>query len=109
MCTAGARARRSGADDRGNLGSVSKTFVSVALGIAEAEGRLALDDPALKYYPELAGSAAPRLDQVTLRHLLMMTSGSPYFWSAEDPVVVPDLAADFFATPLAHEPGTYFR
>jgi CubicO group peptidase (beta-lactamase class C family) len=39
----------------------------------------------------------------------MMTSGSPYFWSAYDPVVVPDLAADFFATPLAHEPGTYFR
>ena len=84
-------------------------LTSVALGIAEAEGRLALDDPALKYYPELAGSAASRLDQVTLRHLLMMTSGSPYSWSAYDPVVVPDLAADFFATPLAHEPGTYFR
>src|ERR1700722_6168403 len=89
--------------------AVSKTFTSVALGIAEAEGRLALDDPALKYYPELAGSAAPGLDQVTLRHLLMMTSGSPYSWSAYDPVVVPDVAADFYATPLAHEPGTYFR
>ena len=101
--------RRLRSDDRVDVRSVSKTFTSVALGIAEAEGRLALDDPALKYYPELAGSAAPRLDQVTLRHLLMMTSGSPYFWSAYDPVVVPDLAADFFATPLAHEPGTYFR
>ena len=33
----------------------------------------------------------------------------PYSWSAYDPVVVPDLAADFFATPLAHEPGSYFR
>ena len=101
--------RRLRSDDRVDVHSVAKTFTSVALGIAEAEGRLALDDPALKYYPELAGSAAPGLDQVTLRHLLMMTSGSPYSWDADDPVVVPDLAADFFATPLAHEPGTHFR
>ena len=101
--------RRLRSDDRVDVRSVSKTFTSVALGIAEAEGRLALDDPALKYYPELAGSAAPGLDQVTLRHLLMMTSGSPHSWNSDDPVVVPDLAADFFATPLAHEPGTHFR
>ena len=77
--------RRLRSDDRVDVRSVSKTFTSVALGIAEAEGRLALDDPALKYYPELAGSAAPGLDQVTLRHLLMMTSGSPYSWSAYQP------------------------
>jgi CubicO group peptidase (beta-lactamase class C family) len=100
--------RRLRSDDRENLWSVSKTFVSVALGIAEAEGRLALDDPALKYYPELNGTAAPGLEQVTLRHLLTMTSGSPHSWFADEPVVVPDLAADFFATPLAHEPGSYF-
>lgn len=67
------------------------------------------EHPALAYFPELAGSAAPGLDQVTLRHLLTMTSGSPHSWSAYDPVVVPDLAADFFATPLVHEPGTFFR
>src|SRR4051794_21765313 len=78
--------RRLRSDDRVNVHSVAKTFTSVALGIAEAEGRLALDDPALKYYPELAGSAAPGLDQVTLRHLLMMTSGSPYSWDDDDPI-----------------------
>ena len=38
-----------------------------------------------------------------------MTSGSPHSWFADEPVVVPDLAADFFATPLAHEPGSYFN
>ena len=100
--------RRLRSDDRVDVHSVAKTFTSVALGIAEAEGRLALDDPALEYLPELAGSAAPDLDQVTLRHLLTMTSGSPHSWDADDPIVVPDLAADFFATPLAHEPGTHF-
>jgi CubicO group peptidase (beta-lactamase class C family) len=100
--------RRLRSDDRIDVRSVSKTFTSVALGIAEAEGRLALDDPALKYYPEMAGSAAPGLEQVTLRHLLMMTSGSPHAWYDGQPVVGPDLAADFFATPLVHEPGTHF-
>src|SRR6185437_9412299 len=100
--------RRLRSDDRENLCSVSKTFTSVALGIAEAEGRLALDDPALNYFPEFKKSAAPGLEQVTLRHLLTMTSGSPHSWSASEPVEVPDLAADFFATPLAHEPGSYF-
>jgi CubicO group peptidase (beta-lactamase class C family) len=100
--------RRLRSDDRVNLYSVSKTFTSVALGIAEAEGRLALDDPALAYFPEFANSAAPGLDQVTLFHLLTMTSGSPHAWFAEEPVTVPDLAADFFATPLQHEPGSYF-
>jgi CubicO group peptidase (beta-lactamase class C family) len=95
-------------DDRVNLYSVAKTFVSVALGIAEAEGRLTLDDTALDYYPELRPIAAPGLDRVTLRHLLTMTSGSPHSWFADEPVTVPDLAADFFATPLQHEPGTHF-
>src|SRR3984957_7613663 len=52
-------------DARGDVRWVSKTFSAVALGIPETEGRLALDVPALKYYPELAGSAAPGLDQVT--------------------------------------------
>jgi CubicO group peptidase (beta-lactamase class C family) len=100
--------RRLRSDDRENLCSVSKTFTSVALGIAEAEGRLALDDPALNYFPEFKKSAAPGLEQVTLRHLLMMTSGSPHSWSVTEPVEVPDLAADFFATPLVHEPGSHF-
>jgi CubicO group peptidase (beta-lactamase class C family) len=95
-------------DDRVNLYSVAKTFVSVALGIAEAESRLTLDDPALGYFPELGKSAAQGLDRVTLRHLLTMTSGSPHSWFASEPVEVPDLAADFFATPLEHEPGTRF-
>src|SRR5689334_23641213 len=74
--------RRLRSDDRVDVHSVSKTFTPIALGIAEAEGRLPLDDPALPYYPELAGSAAPRLDHVTLRHLLILKSGSPSSWSS---------------------------
>jgi CubicO group peptidase (beta-lactamase class C family) len=100
--------RRLRSDDRVNLYSVAKTFVSVAIGIAESEGRLTLDDPVLDYFPELRPVAAPGLEQVTIRHLLTMTSGSPHSWFADEPILVADLAADFSATPLEHEPGSFF-
>lgn len=45
--------RRLRSDDRVNLYSVSKTFTSVALGLAEAEGRLTVDDRLLDHFPEL--------------------------------------------------------
>ena len=98
--------RRLRSDDRENLWSVSKTFVSVALGIAEAEGRLALDDPALNYYPELKGTAARAWSRS--RSAICDDIGARIPGSPTKPVEVPDLAADFFATPLAHEPGSYF-
>lgn len=96
-------------DDRVNLYSVSKTFVSVALGIAESEGRLALDDAVLDHLPAFRGLAAPGLERVTIRHLLTMTSGSSHVWYANEPVTGLDLAADFFAAPLEHPPGDFFR
>jgi CubicO group peptidase (beta-lactamase class C family) len=101
--------RRLRSDDRVNLYSVSKTFVSAALGIAEAEGRLGLGDRAIDYFPAFRDAAAPGADQVTIRHLITMTSGSSHVWFAHQPITVPDLAADFFAAPLEHEPGTHFR
>jgi CubicO group peptidase (beta-lactamase class C family) len=96
-------------DDRVNLYSVSKTFVSVALGIAEAEGRLSLDDPALSYFPVFRGLAAPGVEEVTLRQLITMTSGSSHIWYANMPVTAADLAGEFFAAPLEHAPGTHFQ
>ena len=45
-------------DDRVNLYSVSKGFTAVALGLAEAEGRLSLDDRLLAHFPELVPVAA---------------------------------------------------
>jgi len=46
-------------DDRVNLYSVSKGFTAVALGLAQAEGRLSLDDPLLDHFPELRPVAEP--------------------------------------------------
>jgi CubicO group peptidase (beta-lactamase class C family) len=54
-----------------NLASVSKQFTAFALLLLEQQGKLKLDDPIVKYLPELARSA----QRVTLRHLLHHTGG----------------------------------
>jgi CubicO group peptidase (beta-lactamase class C family) len=54
-----------------NLASVSKQFTAFALLLLEQQGKLGLDDPIVKYLPELARSA----QGVTLRHLLHHTGG----------------------------------
>ncbi|HVZ42566.1 MAG TPA: serine hydrolase [Ramlibacter sp.] len=53
--------------------SMSKSIVSLLVGVAAANGSIAsLDDPASKYAKELAGSA---YGDVTIRELLRMSSG----------------------------------
>ena len=55
--------------------SVAKSFVSTLVGIAIDEGLIgSVDDPVTKYLPELA-ARDPRFRQITLRHLLTMSSG----------------------------------
>ena len=63
------------ADSIGTSFSMAKSVVSVLLGIALEEGRIAnVDDPVTRYLPELRGND-PRFDRITLRHLLSMRSG----------------------------------
>ncbi len=95
-------------DDRVNLYSVSKGFTAVALGLAEAEGRLTLQDRLLDHFPELRPLAADGFDGVTLHHLVTMTSGSSHVWFADQPVLAPDLLTEIVAAPLTAEPGARF-
>ena len=67
-------------DDRVNLHSASKTFLSVAVGICLDERRLALSDRALSYFPEFAEDASAGSEKITLRDLLHIF-GFPYRWS----------------------------
>lgn len=57
-----------------NICSVSKQFSAVALLMLEAEGKLSLDDPVSKYFPQYK---APIFRTITLRHLMSHTSGIP--------------------------------
>jgi CubicO group peptidase (beta-lactamase class C family) len=102
-------AHRFRSDDRVNLYSVSKGFTAVALGLAEAEGRLSLDDRLLDHFPELAPEAADGVERITLYQLLTMSSGSSHEWFADRPIHAPDLLAEIVAAPLVAEPGTRFN
>lgn len=96
--------RRLRSDDRVNLYSVAKTFTSVALGLAEAEGRLALDDRLLDHFPELRTVAADGVEEVTLRQLVTMTSGTSHRWFADERTDAADLLHEIVAAPLAAAP-----
>jgi CubicO group peptidase (beta-lactamase class C family) len=100
--------RRVRSDDRVNLYSVAKTFTSVALGLAEAEGRLTLDDRLLDHFPELRASAADGFADVTLRQLVTMTSGTSHQWFADERVNAADLLHEIVAAPMDATPGTRF-
>lgn len=100
--------RRTRSDDRVNLYSVAKTFTAVALGIAEAEGRLSLDDRLLDHFPELRARAADGVEDITLRHLATMTSGTGHEWYADVRIDAADLLDEIVAAPLAAPPGDRF-
>jgi CubicO group peptidase (beta-lactamase class C family) len=57
--------------------SITKTFTGVAIMRLRDEGRLTLDDPIVKYVPELRriSNAFGPVEQVTIRHLLSHSAG----------------------------------
>jgi len=73
--------------------SVAKSFTSALVGIALAEGYIrSVNDPVTKYLPELAARDT-RFSNITLRHLLMMSSGLQ-FTSEDYPIFVDDMFCD---------------
>ncbi|HET9454888.1 MAG TPA: serine hydrolase domain-containing protein, partial [Gemmatimonadaceae bacterium] len=57
------------------IGSVSKQFTAAAVLLLAEEGKLALDDRVAKWFPALT-----RANEITIRHLLSMTSGYQDYW-----------------------------
>src|SRR5699024_1249133 len=64
-------------DTAENTYSVSKTVTALAVGIAAEEGLLDPEDLLSDHLPAPAGGYGTGIEQVRLRHLLTMTSGSP--------------------------------
>ena len=55
--------------------SVSKSFVSLAIGFLEQDGLIDLDDPIIKYFPkELENQTDENMRNQTIRHMLMMST-----------------------------------
>jgi CubicO group peptidase (beta-lactamase class C family) len=71
--------------DSGNLFmsfSAGKSFVSTLVGIALGEGKIkSLDDPIIRYLPELKASA---YETATIKQVLQMASGTSYTEEYED-------------------------
>ena len=85
--------------------SVSKSFTSIAVGLAVAEGRFAVDDRVIDLIPELApADPSDRLAALRVRHLLTMTTGH----AQEPPLDEGDWARDALAAELPHEPGAHW-
>lgn len=90
--------------------SVTKSFVSLAVGFLLQDGKIDLDDRLIDYFPEEAKlTDEPMLRQQTVRHTLMMASarGSEH-WMKDAPE---DRVRWYFETEpeMVKVPGTIFR
>ncbi len=86
--------------------SCSKSFTSIAIGILADRGMLSLDDRILKYFPEIRNHL-PAYGQMTIRHLLTMTTGHRE-WAYETLLEAKDPIQACFQIPVVDEPGTKF-
>jgi len=95
------------ANTRHELYSLSKSFTSTAVGLAIADGKLSLDDPVLKFFPEEAPAApSNNLKAMRMRDLLCMSTGhqiEPRLQASKESWV-----KTFLAQPVPHKPGTHF-
>lgn len=92
-------------NDRENLYSASKTFVAVAIGIAEFEGLLSTDDFVLSFFTEFRDTASNGTERIKIKHLLMMASGHVEEYSKYNDM---DRAELFFSTEVKMKPGSRF-
>jgi CubicO group peptidase (beta-lactamase class C family) len=86
--------------------SVSKSFVSLAIGLMADEGKISLNDYAVNYFKDKAPeNIHPYLAKTTIRDLLMMaTPHSATSYTRLDR----DWAYTFFNKKPSHPPGTIF-
>jgi CubicO group peptidase (beta-lactamase class C family) len=95
------------AKTRHELYSLSKSFTSTAVGLAIAEGKLSLDDPVLKFFPDDApADPSNNLKSMRVRDLLRMSTGQ----QAEPALATSKQAwtKAFLAQPVPFKPGTHF-
>jgi len=94
--------------------SIAKSFVSALVGIAIDEGLInSIDDPITEYIPELK-ERDDRFSQVTIKHLLTMSSGIKFTkaftpWS-DDTILYysTNLRATALSCEITEEPGQIF-
>ena len=100
-------------------GSITKTLTGIAIMQLRDRGRLSLDDPIVKYLPELRAVHNPfgRMESITLRHLMSHSAGFrngtwPWGggedWHPHEPTEWSQLVAMMPYTEILFEPGSRF-
>ena len=98
-------------DDPHVIHSCTKAFTATAIGFAQQEGLLHVDDPIMNYLSDLAPAEhAPELDRLTIRHLLTMSNGHAVnvFRRPCHEISPAELKRNFMAAPFGCEPGSKF-
>lgn len=92
------------------LWSLSKSFTSCAVGLAQSEKLLSVNDKLIGFFPEYRSCVTDeKMLKVTLRDLLTMRSGHkdcafPYARNDKEN----NWVRGFLSSPLEYEPGTHF-
>ena len=84
-------------DVREEIHSAAKGVSVLAAGIARDEGLIDVDAPIARYLPGV--ELGDGVEEVTLRHLLSMSSGIDFPWSETMMTDWPDLALEFLGRP----------
>ncbi len=98
-------------DHKMQLYSMSKSFTSTAIGLAQQEGLLSVEDPVLTYFKDvLPENISENLQKLKIKHLLMMGVGM-----AKDSIMTIEKsppgtpwAKTFLSLPIDYEPGAKF-
>jgi len=100
------------ADHVMRLGSITKQFTSVAILQLVEEGKIALNDPVTKFFPDYPVSGKG----ITVEHLLTHTSGIPSYTGkpnfvagAGKDISVQEMVDSFKNDALEFEPGTAYK
>src|ERR1019366_599220 len=93
------------------LDSITKEFTAAAILLLAEDGKLSLEDPLRKWFPEIGHAA-----DVTLRQILTHTSGIRDFWPQDfvpphmrRPTTVADIVKEWVNRPLDFEPGSEWQ
>lgn len=88
------------------LQSMTKTILATAVGALVTDGLLDIDSKVVDLAPEwMPEEPSEELKRLTVRHMLMMTSGCRKTY----PACREDWLKAFFAQPILDEPGTVFH
>jgi D-alanyl-D-alanine carboxypeptidase len=94
-----------------SIGSISKQFTAASILLLAEEGKLSLDDPVGRWLPDLT-----RANQVTIRQVLVMTSGYQDYWPQDyvmplmmKPASPEEILKGWAQKPLDFESGTKWQ